>query len=300
MPDITWQSTTRPWGDHLEDGSIFANLYELRWQDASGDDLVYLLPSLARSRDLAAAIRDGHGPAGQIRAALASSARRALDHLKRLERSNARRVLDDRLHRLAEMDGREPRSTGSSVSVFSSRRQSYACLAFELSAQRCIARLLAKCSIECDVGHTTIDVAPTLGDVVVASIQTGINAAYFFPDFDYAHERLTVAAWIGVAMGGRTLLLPAPLAAWIDDIIARGEDQGPDAVDRLLLKHLDAAIGRRAAATAAKGALRRQRPSFVVPRGAPWSTFAAEPWNQTLVAQAIADMEEAGVSPLRG
>lgn len=61
----------------------------------------------------------------------------------------------------------------------------------------------------------TRDVPATLSDAVVVSVHTRMNGAYVFPEYEFAHELLTSAAWAGHVLRGRTALMPATVAEYI-------------------------------------------------------------------------------------
>ncbi len=59
------------------------------------------------------------------------------------------------------------------------------------------------------------DVPATLSDAVVVSVHTRVNGGYVFPEYEFAHELLTSAAWVGHVLRGRTALMPATVAECI-------------------------------------------------------------------------------------
>src|SRR5262249_20829295 len=78
---------------------------------------------------------------------------------------------------------------------------------FEFSVLSCLDHML----VTARRGHTH---APrvSLADAFVGSLHASFNAAYLYPELVYAHELLTLGAWLGNLVRGRAALLPTFVA----------------------------------------------------------------------------------------
>jgi len=105
-------------------------------------------------------------------------------------------------------------------------------------------------------------------EAVLASIYSGINAAYIYRHLDWAHELMTTAAWIGLLLRGRPAVLPVAVAERLIDLFERTPHSpatSSDLSDWILWCHAEAACSASQLTTAALNVTGSGRPQMVMP-----------------------------------
>jgi hypothetical protein len=130
-----------------------------------------------------------------------------------------------------------------------------------------------------------------LSDAVVASIYSGVNAAYELPHLAFAHELLTVGAWLGYLIRGRAALMPPFIAERLIDQLGGTLLQPEDDAARceaLVRFHAEAAVGARRLLQTAKRVYKSNTPALVRPAGAT-DRLTRPVWNGALTNFSVAD-----------
>jgi hypothetical protein len=264
-----------PWGDGLDDQSL-TDLWSVRaWDDVSADELVFLIPALTsygqqRKYSLEC------GPYPFARAALVVAIRRAAADLsghavhaawarsassifKEIARSGAVLSMDPvealmlggaEHERLPERSlfwnwRRRPgiRTTAGSECAFDH-------LVRELTVLACLDKFV-RAAHEKSVSverKAPISGNATLPDALVASIHSGINAAYVYQRFEFAHELFSVGAWLGIMLRGRPSVIPEFVAGYFSQCAGRYQDistEKQDICGQILLHYMELALGQR-------------------------------------------------------
>lgn len=108
----------------------------------------------------------------------------------------------------------------------------------------------------------------TADEAVLASIYSGINAAYIYRHLDWAHELMTSAAWIGLLLRGRSAALPVAVAERLVDLFERAPYSlaaSSDLSDWILWRHAEAACSASHLRTIAYNVIRSRLPQVVKP-----------------------------------
>jgi hypothetical protein len=239
------------WGEGLVDRSLTSLWYPADWSEVGDDELVFLLPTLSTWRPgrVQAPARANDGPVRYLTRILAAraSATAALissntagnlpmTPARALERLVRRDILTAiRLEELAPAKpgaARKPRFACTSEEQEQTTHGLPEWLALELTALAHLDRLLLDARGTNNGGSASplVDWPLSLSDVVLASINARLNAAYVHPEFAHAHELLTAAALLGHLAGGREALIPPHIAQSLVDLLsgdaeaASGED----------------------------------------------------------------------------
>lgn len=105
----------------------------------------------------------------------------------------------------------------------------------------------------------------SLDDAVVASVYTSVNAAYYFEQFDWAQELLSLAAWLGHLRRGRSAYLPTFVAQTFADISSAQSGAAHDPMARLLIAVAHKLAGETAFEQRVKRVLRTGDALLVTP-----------------------------------
>jgi hypothetical protein len=276
------------WGNGLVDRSLASLWYPTRWSSACEDEFVFLIPSLASGlRSTTAAPPEA---ACYLRRALIAHIRLVAEHLPQLRREppqyrsstlelifesgtittlSAREIADEGEVAARTFFGANLPMTAASAraGAHEARRQ----LArerwlFELSVLSCLDRMLATALSGCKHEHRL-----GLGDAFTGSLHASFNGAYLYPELVYAHELLTLAAWLGNLVRGRAALMPTFVAdrlRWELGFTGEAAPQAGEATEigGLLRFYADVAVGSRRLLRQAHRAQRSGRAQLVRPR----------------------------------
>jgi hypothetical protein len=243
------QRTVKPagarlWGDGLVERSLSTVYYPCTWEDVSEDELAFLLPSLCNWPTASASA--GIGPVYFLRRALLARihdfAQRtaALAHDDRsakwpdvyaaISRSGVVSTIAnevnrgdgqsewDELYRTGRFVRHRARTTDNGE-IYESPRDF---TLFELYVISCLDRILhdAIARTQADPPPATSDFR--LSDALTVTIYSSFNAAYVYPGLACSHELLTVGAWLGYLVRGRTALMPPFIAERLLDYLSDG------------------------------------------------------------------------------
>ncbi len=166
------------------------------------------------------------------------------------------------------------------------QRNDLAVWTFELSVLACIDRMLVDARPPHPRPSECCITKADLADVLVASIHTGFNGAYVYPQFAFAHELLGAGAWLGVLLRGRSALMPEFVAEVLIDYSAHFKKSWEDAQDpivRLLAFHAELAGGSERLLRRARKVNKSDRTAIVMGGMRP-TARAARPctWNYPL------------------
>jgi len=236
-------ASARLWGDGLVDRSLSTAYYPCTWDDVSEDELAFLLPSL---RDWPAAADGDVGPAFFLRRALvarihdlaqrtAALAREdkwpdvftAIKHSGLLTTLSSTIGWEDgeaewsELYRSGRLVRHRARSSPNGM-IYESPRDY---LLFELYVLFCLDRTLRDATARTRGATPPTPADFTLSDALTASIYSSFNAAYVYPHLACSHELMTVGAWLGYLVRGRTALMPPFIAERLLDHLS---DPCPD------------------------------------------------------------------------
>jgi hypothetical protein len=213
----TGGATRPPWGDGFVGRPLATLWYPRSWSEVSDDELVLFLPQLTECDDpqfgIAARLRESFIRRTRVSEELAalSGARAAALRGKPLtveERATVNRL---------PFDGDRPQ------------------WAREAAILDAIGHMLRR-------AHGEFEDAPSLEIALLASIHTGINASYVYPEHAYAHELLAAGAWLGVLLKGRRAIMPEAVAGIFDESEGRAQ---PSIIDEMLHLHMDCLGGRK-------------------------------------------------------
>jgi hypothetical protein len=110
---------------------------------------------------------------------------------------------------------------------------------FHYEIVRAIAVLLAGAT---DPGRAR---SITPAEAALASLYSGVNAAFVADELAYAHELFSVAAWLGHIVRGRAAYVPVVLAERLaDELVTRDQCPGACGATRLVRWHLSALDAR--------------------------------------------------------
>jgi hypothetical protein len=225
------------WGEEFVDQSLATAWYSTDWSSVGDDELAYLLPSLRRRH---AAVRGDTketqaGPASYLARTLlarAQSAAREVAHVA--GEKTTRDVLEQfvasglitALAPTALLE--EPGAVHAEPQASPHAPRSSDWLVAELTALAYADRMLRDAT-ETSGARTEasplVDWPLSLADVFAATVATRLNGAYVYPQYDWAHEVLSLAAVMGHLLQGRTVYFPPFLARALTDIVS-GQRRG--------------------------------------------------------------------------
>jgi hypothetical protein len=265
-------------------------LYSSRgWGSACADEFAFLIPSLAaRLRPTSPVPPEA---AGYLRRLLIAHVAFAAHHLPQLRQDRPRRTPDmlelifasgtittlsaGEIVREGEVARRTFFGPLSPLAAPGARASQTAaspqftreCWVSELSVLACLDQMLATAWRGGKRDHRIC-----LADAFVASLHASFNAAYVYPEFVYAHELLSLAAWLGYLVRGRAALMPSFVAERLRcelGVAPNPSSRVGDASDiRALLRfYADLAVGSRRLLRQARSAGKTGRAKLVRPRG---------------------------------
>ncbi|MFV0295969.1 MAG: hypothetical protein ACK5JT_07595 [Hyphomicrobiaceae bacterium] len=214
------------WGDGLPDDLTL--LWMVRsWEDVSPDELAFFMPTLARA--------DGSSAANAMRRALTARLWAASHRISRRTGFTVARCLSE--PPLLPYAGHIPADETVMVGAGALRALGLSpCEAPRHDWADDIAALDVLAAGCRDAEKPLQARRATLGEAVRLSMQSGINAGYLYPDFDWAHELFLTAAWTGHVARARNAWLPRPVAECLLDVLhtpptVRPNDTGKDGHD---------------------------------------------------------------------
>jgi hypothetical protein len=217
------------WGDGFANAPLSTLWYSRSWSDVSDDELALFLPCLTDRDDadfgVAARVR-----AGYIRRVRAS---------RLLSRNNASApvlraaTLPD--IGFAEEMRKLPTLQERAIADRLGPDQDRPHWAREVAILRAIEHMYRRARGEDES-------APSLDSALLASIHTAINAAYVYPDCEFAHELLATGAWLGILLMGRRVMMPPYVA---DVLLRHLGERSQDETSEVLQFHA-AVLGGRA------------------------------------------------------
>lgn len=196
---LSWSAPRSIWGDGFANTPLNTFCYPRSWSDVSDDELVLFLPHLTGRND------DEFGIAARVRSA----------YIRRIRISAILSAETGAIFSPLPTTNSLPSIDCSSRTSPSLEEQTIADLlgsnlgrpswATEAAILDAIDHMLCEASSEAKN-------TPDLREALLASIHTGINAAYVYPAHTYAHEVLATGAWLGTVMTGRRALMPTLVA----------------------------------------------------------------------------------------
>lgn len=287
-----------PWGDGLVEQSLSALWYPCSWDAVAPDELVVIIPSLlsapvpeSKNADLLRGLYHD-ALANQLATAVAALTEEryfdAQDNLRTcLETLREQGLLvsmpDEELEQKVFHFSFAKRSGGVLSSVIR-RPVTPGRAVNELCCLSCIERVYLDC--ESRGGGRQRDVNSldvTMADALVASVHSGVNSAYIYPCWTFAHQSFALAAWIGQILFGRSAWMPLYLGEVLNEVLSNRDRVTPDSFDGVLLSYIDLAIGSARAMKRARLLLSRGGSILVKPRkrSSPVKTTSAQ-WNAHL------------------
>jgi hypothetical protein len=278
--------TARLWGDGVADQPYTALLTATSWCDASNDELAYLIPGLVRARRNGDSRALGQVLTNKLIARLWLAARY-------IGWSEGQAIVSGAFARRSgalepQFDLAAARSMGGTAAA---DYLGLSCLTAAdwqpvpsrpWMADRRALELIAGMTADASTSGT-LQTAVTLSEALECSIHTGVNAAYIYPSYAFAHELLLSGAWLGELQRGRRALMPQAVADCIASYLqagrtsADGDGKAPEPA-HVLARVGQEAVGNRkllkAAATVQKtGVAIEMRPRTIV------SAAGAERWR---------------------
>jgi hypothetical protein len=289
------------WGDGLADETLGNAWHRASWTEVDTDELVYLIPSLAGRRRVAASTED-FGPATVARDALGMQVFRTAyalreitgDHgdgsaeaLDLIAASGVLTTIDPYTAWVEGRDGAERlcargRASPEAFRPIDPGIGQEACV-FELAVVSCLDRLHSAARGPAHRGGAAQDMP--LPEALVASIHSTFNAAYVFPQLACVHEVLSVGAWLGHLVKGRPAYMPPFVAAYLEAELAPGREGDASAggrSTRILRSHAEQAVGLERLHAVARRVASTGRPMLVKPRAMPGLGFTPYLWSAHL------------------
>jgi hypothetical protein len=245
------------WGHDLIEQSLADWWYPAQWHEISADELVVLNLSLASGPR-----RTETGPIAYLRRALAARVCWAARHLPPLQASKIHMtplevifqagVVTTLSQREAVLEGqaaehilfgRASTSIAQEPECKHRLRRNRERWLFELAVLSCLDGMHDKARGPAKAVGTV-----TIADAFVASIHASLNGAYIYPEFVYAHELLSVGAWLGFLVRGRRALMTTFVAERLLAELSFADERSPEAGDdtqcrALLVFHANQAVG---------------------------------------------------------
>jgi hypothetical protein len=273
------------WGEGLVDRSLASLWYPADWDEVSDDELAFLLPALGGWRPDPATAAGHDGPIPYLTRVLKSRALSAAALIsaksRRIPATQPRQALNELLAQgiltTIPLHDFEPAPTDAGPPR-RRRRPSHDrpgsvpnWLAVEVTALAHLDRLLhdAQGATAGQDGTPLVDWPLSLADVVVATVNARLNAAYVHPAYAHAHELLAAAALLGHLVRGRAVYIPPHLADCLVDLLSRDDTTAAREDDwcaPILRAYADLAGGCRRTLALAKRAAASGRPYLARPR----------------------------------
>ena len=214
--------------------------YPATWESVSEDEYVFLLPSLTRQRPSASG-RDA-GPERYLRDALIARVHECVLHFSPMYSSavaQGRLLVIGTIERsgvitslaldqvLSDSEVAWRRFYAPHAASWHPLRQLWRPKAddqaadirwgYELAVLAALDRMLGEVTNEGAQRSSPALYYPPLWQVLIASMHSGFNGAYLFRQYEFAHELLTVAAWLGHPLRRRSALMPPMIARRLVD-----------------------------------------------------------------------------------
>lgn len=261
-------NNARMWGDGVVERSAATFHYPCTWDTVSEEELIFLLPSLRSHPDIVA--NEQHGPIFYLRRALIARIRDCVSRtgmLVQLDKSASNLDMADVIKRsgvLASGIARLPdwaeeaewRHFYRNSQFVRHRAGPYEkgrvwespseFVLFELYVLYCLDRVLRDAMTSAGNASGEPQSTADLGVALTASIYASFNAAYVYPELEFAHELLAVGGWLGYLVRGRPALMPVFVAAHLIDQLSRKPDDSADVAgkcDALIRFHAELAAG---------------------------------------------------------
>lgn len=285
------------WGDGLVEQSLSTMWYPSDWDDVDGDELIFFMPGLA-ARTMSA----NGAVAAQIHDALGRRLYFAQTAIAKLLKPHAGEDATGVLALTQELAGVTPGSFSEigadnltavraaqpcALRQLSGPERLRAEVVYDLCVVNSLDRMLQGCRARAAPSRGAAHNVPDCpgADALVASIHSGINAAYVYPHLTHAHETLSAGAWLGVLLSKRPALLPPSIAAVFVELYRRMQSaESSDDGDAVLAYHALQAVGQARLHRQAQRALKADDAVQVRPRWLQSSSTNVLPpvWNVEL------------------
>lgn len=290
--------TKLPWGDGLVEQSLPALWYPCSWDSVAPDELVVIIPSLlsapvpeSKNADLLRGLYR-EALANQLATAVATLTEEryfgAQDELRTClktlhERGMLVSMPDEELERKILHFSFAKRSGGVLSSVIR-RRVTPGRAVNELCCLSCIERVYLDCESRGGVRRRDVNgLDVTMADALVASVHSGVNSAYIYPCWAFAHESFALGAWLGQILFGRSAWMPIYIGELLNEVLRNRDRVAPDSFDGVLLSYIELTIGSARAIKRARLLLSRGGSILVRPRkGSSLVKTASAQWNADL------------------
>ncbi|WP_424959010.1 hypothetical protein [Hyphomicrobium sp. 1Nfss2.1] len=263
------------WGDGIADQTVSSLYYPAAWETVSQDELIFLMPSLRRARAdtntaagrlfqraLAARLNllvrraeaTGNGAAKAIITAIA-----AAGLVKSMSLEEAFSPQRDASQGSPCGETRDPDAIADPRA---SSKDSRVYWVFELSVLASLDRAARAAALAPASGSDGAE----LPSALIASIYSGVNAAYAYPSLECAHELLSVGVWLGYLLSGRRAMMPPFVAERLIAHLGAGPGNGTaDTCEALIMFHAEAAAGVTRLLRTAKSVYKSGAPALVRP-----------------------------------
>lgn len=219
-----------PWGDGFLEESFTTAMYRRSWDDLTTDELVLFHPFVAQP-----------------------------DLKRRILSEIISRELDRHLSDVSGgWVGGNSSLTSDELTVSDDNEVS---LNQHISVMDCLHRMLWDVDPQQGLSKRPLIDVPTISGVLVASIHSGLNGAYVYPEHAASHELFGVGAWLGILLRGRTALMP-PFAA---DLFMDYFNSGSGLTKSIILSYAETVVGSGRLLRHAQSTLRSGQPALVRP-----------------------------------
>jgi len=263
------------WGDGVADQSVSSLYYPAAWETVSEDELIFLMPSLRHAhadatpatrrlfqRALSARLnhllrRAEATGAGAAQAIMGVIEAAGLIQSMPLEAALAPQPEAPACGETADASATSDPRTSTSASTNDGRGY----WVFELSVLSSLDRAAQAASAPAPGSD-----GAELPSALIASIYSGVNAAYAYPSLECAHELLSVGVWLGYLLSGRRAMMPLFVAERLIAHLSAGPGNGTTGTcDALLMFHAEAAAGTARLLRTAKSVYKSGAPTLVRP-----------------------------------
>lgn len=218
---LPWRTSQQVWGDGFADLSLSTSLYPRDWSDVSDDELVLFFSHLT-GQD-----HPEFGIAARLRASYARRVRASAILAAKDDAILSGRTTADAGHLGDDPAMTPPSSEELAIAELLGLDLARPPWASEVVILGAIDRMLCEA---CSVGGKTAN----LNEALLASIHTGINAAYVYPAHAFAHEVLATGAWFGTLLMERPALMPEFVAHVCIDCL---DGTRNDLISKILVFH---------------------------------------------------------------
>lgn len=263
------------WGDGIAEQTVSSLYYPAAWETVSQDELIFLMPSLRRARAdkgtvtsrlfqraLAARLNllvrraeaTGDGAAKAIITAI-----EAANLIQSMSLEEAFAAQRDASHSSPCGETRAPEAIADPRA---NSKDGRAYWVFELSVLSSLDRA-ARVAVSAPAPGSD---GAELPSALIASIYSGVNAAYAYPSLECAHELLSVGVWLGYLLSGRRAMMPLFVAERLIAHLGGGPGNGTaDTCEALIMFHAEASAGVTRLLRTAKSVYKSGAPAVVRP-----------------------------------